>query len=213
MNVLQKKHFKMIGNVQIVLDENAAEWTNVPAIVQQKNNLDELVLRMDDWNEKSGISSKPVTSLKNRLRETLVNKVTTLAGKLYVLGVIKNDEKLKLIGSIGRSDLQKVAETEMEAMVNPILDAANTNIKELAEYGATKDQVTEISTSLDLFKAQIGQPRNIRNNAYIAINKIDDLMDEAMELLNKMMDKLMLMYRISNPEFYGKYERARVIVD
>ncbi|WP_025863761.1 hypothetical protein [Prolixibacter bellariivorans] len=66
---------------------------------------------------------------------------------------------------------------------------------------------------LDNFKALIGQPRTIRNKAFAAKTVLGDLFDEANNLLNNQLDKLMIRFKFTDPDFYEEYTRARVIVD
>ena len=73
--------------------------------------------------------------------------------------------------------------------------------------------ITEILSSVEEFNGLIGKPRSILNNRYTAINTVDQLIDEGSSLLKTRMDKLMLMYRENNPEFYEGYQRARTIID
>jgi hypothetical protein len=47
----------------------------------------------------------------------------------------------------------------------------------------------------------------------VALSTIDNLVDEGNTLLKVKVDKLMLMFRDSKPEFYDGYSRARTIVD
>jgi hypothetical protein len=40
-----------------------------------------------------------------------------------------------------------------------------------------------------------------------------ELVENAMEILNNKLDKVMLQFQFSKPSFYEGYKRARVIVD
>ena len=73
--------------------------------------------------------------------------------------------------------------------------------------------ITEAETSLDDFKALIGQPRTIRNQAFAAKTALQELMDTTNDLLNNRLDPLMIRFKYSDTEFYSEYERARTIVD
>lgn len=45
------------------------------------------------------------------------------------------------------------------------------------------------------------------------LDVIDELVDKCNNLLNNRLDKIMLMFRDSDPDFYNGYKRSRVIVD
>jgi len=83
----------------------------------------------------------------------------------------------------------------------------------LTDYGVTEAMITEAETSLDDFKALIGQPRTIRNQAFAAKSLMEELFDSANDLLKNRLDLLMLRFKYSDTEFYSAYERALTIVD
>ncbi|MBN1181414.1 MAG: hypothetical protein JXB49_03945 [Bacteroidales bacterium] len=203
----------MMETVQVTLDENSTIWSSVPVIVKVKNNLDEIIQRVEELNEKAGNSSRAETITKDTLRNSLMEKIPMLAGQIYVLGTMNNDEGLKQTGSVKRNDILRARETDMEALVSPIISTAKENLDKLKDMGVTADLISEAATTLDSFKAHIGQPRNILNKVYASKSGIDELIDEAMTLHKEQLDKLMLMYQYTKPDFYEQYKRARVIVD
>ena len=73
--------------------------------------------------------------------------------------------------------------------------------------------ITEAETSLDDFKALIGQPRFIRNRAFAAMTLLEELFDTTNDLLKNKLDPLMIRFKFTHTEFYSEYERARTIVD
>ena len=66
---------------------------------------------------------------------------------------------------------------------------------------------------MDEFNALIGKPRSIRNSKFVTLETIELLFEECNKLLKNKIDKVMLMFRDTKPEFYSSYERARTIVD
>ena len=77
----------------------------------------------------------------------------------------------------------------------------------------TEEMITEVETSLDDFKAMIGLPRTIRNQAFAAMNVLEELFDTTNDLLKNKLDKLMIRFEYTNLEFYSEYQRAQTIVD
>ncbi|MGD9993175.1 MAG: hypothetical protein AB7S69_07735 [Salinivirgaceae bacterium] len=51
------------------------------------------------------------------------------------------------------------------------------------------------------------------SNKFAVLQTLDELIQEASQLLNKQMDTIMLMFKGTYPEFYDGYQRSRVIVD
>ena len=96
---------------------------------------------------------------------------------------------------------------EMARIANP------RQRRNLANYGVTEASVTETETSIDQYTTLIGKPRTIRNKAFAAKTALQELMDTTNDLLKNRLDKLMLQFQFTHPEFYDEYLRARTIVD
>jgi hypothetical protein len=73
--------------------------------------------------------------------------------------------------------------------------------------------VTDLLTSVDDFRELVGQPRLIQSQTNLAKKVVEELVENALEILNNKMDKVMLQFQFSDPSFYEGYKRARVIVD
>ena len=102
---------------------------------------------------------------------------------------------------------------ELPGRLTGLTDLLTAHLKSLAPYGVTKAQVTDLLTSIDDFRELVGQPRLIQSQANVAKKAAKELVENAVDILNKKMDKVMLQFKYSNPSFYEGYQRARVIVD
>lgn len=112
-----------------------------------------------------------------------------------------------------KSDIERARETNVEALIAPIIKAARNRLAELADFGITEEMIVELETTLDDFKVLIGQPRTVRNQAYAAMTLMDELFDAANDVVKNKLDKLMIRFKFTNTEFYSEYERASTIVD
>ena len=115
--------------------------------------------------------------------------------------------------ALNKSDIERARETDVEALITPVIDEARNELTNLADYALTEDTIVDLETSLDDFKALIGQPRTIRNQAFAAMTLMDELFDATNDILKNKLDKLMIRFKLTNTEFYSEYERARTIVD
>jgi len=114
---------------------------------------------------------------------------------------------------VSRTDVLRYADADLDARVRAITSLAQENLAGLAEYGVSEGMITEILSSVEEFNGLIGKPRSILNSKYTAMSTVEQLIDEGNSLLKNQVDKLMLIFRESNPEFYEGYQRARTIVD
>ena len=213
MNKTQTNHMRMFLNTQETLDKNTTLWSSIPVLLEVKNNFDELIQRIEVTNEKTQPGSKAVTANKANVLKALAQKVVSLAGALQAYAAITGNAKLAGEVDLVKSDFDRARETDVEALAAPVIDNARKELENLADYGVTEAMITDAETSLDDFKALIGKPRTIRNQAFAAMSLLEELFDSANDLLKNRLDPLMIRFKYSDTEFYSEYERARTIVD
>ena len=203
----------MFLNTQEALDSNSTLWSSIPVMLSTKNSFDELIQRIGDVNEKTVSNSKAVTADKAVTLNNLIAKAVTLSGILQAYAAVTGNVKLAGKVALTKSDLTKIRETDVEARITPVIEQARKELDNLADYGLTEGLIVETETSLDDFKALIGQPRTVRNQAFAAMTLMEELFDAANDLVKNQLDKLMIRFKFSDTEFYSEYERARTIVD
>jgi hypothetical protein len=212
MNKRQRNYFRMFASVQEYLDSHSSIWMAIIRIVTYKNGIDEIIERIVAKSEVAG-ALLSVTNRKDTLRRLIAIKASILSGAIQSFAYDTKD--LDLAAKIGASlsVVDKMKEEELMVFIKVLTDTAELHSTILSEFGVSAEGITEIKTTMAEYGVMIGKPRSILNTKYVAIDTIDDLIDEGKKLLNNQMDNTMLMYRESNKEFYNGYERSRVIVD
>ena len=213
MNIVQTKHQRMFLNTQTSLNNNTSLWNTIPILVSMKNDLDELIQRIEAQNEKTNPGSVEITANKEQVKNGLVQKAMSLSGTLQAYAAINNLPEITAKVKLTKTDISRARETDIEALVKPLIDIARKNMKQLVDFVVTEEIVSDLETSLDDFKVLIGQPRTIRNQAFAAMTLMDELFDATNDILKNKLDKLMIRFKLTNTEFYSEYERARTIVD
>ena len=212
MNKKQRNYFRMFIGTQEFLDNKTTTWSPIKRIVVYKNDLDEVIERISSKSEEAS-SLVGVSGRKETLKNIIAIKGSSLSGSLQAFAYDKGDSDLAEKVEASKSDIIRMKEEELGSFIKVLVDTANQNIKALADFGVSKEILTEIKTSMEEYKKLIGKPRSILNTKYVALDAVDQLFDGGNALLRDKMDNMMLMFRESNPEFYNGYERSRTIVD
>jgi len=213
MNKEHERYFRMFGNVQSVMDTNTSTWSSIPIVSGFKNELDEVIQRIDGIYGDNQDDSKAITRRKEQHRDNLAIKVPIVTSALFVLGDLTNDEKLKDFNRINKSAINTGREYDVVAKVTAVLKICEDKLDQLADFGISEAQITEIETTLDDFKHLIGEARNVRNTVYANINEADQLIDAGNQLLRNKVDKVMKVFELTHSNFYELYTRARSIVN
>ena len=205
--------YQMARSSQNYLDTNNATWSAIPIMNTFKTELDDQLLGVSEKMKATGVSSKGITISKNDLKEQISIKTAVLSGALSAYASVSENQYLLSNGSFVKSDVISMRDIELPGRLTSLTDLLTAHRKSLEEYGITKAQVTDLETSVDDFRELVGQPRLIQSQANLAKKAVEELVDNAMGILNNKLDKVMLQFQFSNPSFYEGYKRARVIVD
>lgn len=202
----------MFLNTQDCLDNYSTEWSAIAIMLIYKNECDELISRITEKSE-TAKSFMGVSDHKKKTKSAIALKASSLSGIIQAYAYGNNNTDLANSVKAARTEIERMKEQDLDAFIRNIVKIARERLKELGDYGVSENMLTELLTSLEEFNALIGKPRSIRNSKFVTLETIEQLFEECNNLFKNKIDKVMLMFRDSKPEFYSSYERARTIVD
>jgi hypothetical protein len=212
MNKNQSNQFRMFLTTQDYLNNHSQVWSAISRVTQYKNDYDELLARIAQKAEEAG-QGIGISDRKVKLKGALSVKASGLSGMLQAFAHEQDDTDLAEAVATSKSNLVKMRDQDIGAMVKKLTGTAEEHMADLADFGLTTDSLTEILSTLEEFNSLIGKPRNILSQRYVALGTLEELFTETSSLLRDKMDNILLMFRENNPEFYDGYTRARTIVD
>lgn len=213
MNVRDTNRFTMLLAVQQYLDNHTATWSTIPILTTLKNEYDALITEIKADLQRAGDELSGVTVSKNMLKDQVATRTVRYAGGLKAYAKVNGNEELAAKADVSHSYFLRHRDADFPQAVQNLLDLLNAEVLNLADYGITEAQLTELGTSLDDFREMIGAPREQQSAADIANREATEGVRDAVDLLNNRMDAVMLMFEGTDPGFYRGYESARVIVD
>lgn len=207
------KHYRMAVSVQKYMDDKTPIWTPIPIIPTIKTQIDGHIIGIQDNLEATGESSVGLTISKNDLREHIAIKAKNLSGAVKAFASRTGNKKLLKNCSFGKKEINNMKELDLPERMRHFTKLLTKHLAELADYGVTEAQITDLDTSVDDFRKMIGRPRLIRSEAGVANKSATDLLKEVMVILKEHLDNVMLQFEETNPAFHLGYLRARVIED
>lgn len=196
-----------------VLDKNTLIWNGVPAMVQAhtefKANLSAL----------EGAVAKQVADItghakdKAAAEEKMIAKTLAVAGSVMAFATVNEDNGLAESMDISPSELRRYRDSVVAQRCQTVYDAANANIAALADFGVLPADTATLQGLINAYVALIAQPRNMITARKGATAEIGTLVRDTMKLLNRRIDRLMIQFKYSHPEFVSQYFDARIIID
>jgi hypothetical protein len=211
MNLKQINRLNMIEAVIAYLSfytEYIAESTGLGETLEKVKTLADAIRAKD--NEKSGATTGKSIKKKNSGKE-LRKQVIKISSALFIWAKKNNEEEIKALASISKSEFKQKRDADKVNTAKAIFNAANG--KDLAFAKVTVEDITRLDTLADEFKDNIVGLSSGASKRAAAGQSLDDMVDEAMKILNEEMDKYMIQFSEEQSEFYNGYKSARVIWD
>lgn len=149
---------------------------------------------------------------KQQLREQMTNFGFVAAAKACAYAIAIDDEVLEMEVTYTDSGLKGLRDTDIADTCQSILEIAQANLANLADYGVTAASLQELSDSITLFNTVLPKTRAAIVTQTIFTDKIAETFEFNEKLLFKM-DKLVTILKFEEETFFDEYFKSRKIVN
>jgi hypothetical protein len=212
MTNIQESKYSMEIGLRDFLNKNASITSKLPAFgilfTQYNSNLNEI----QDLSKQQEVDKSGISENKNLLHADLVAKALDVSRKTESYATMNNHTILAKAVHYSETDLNKSSDLKLTDRALIIHDKAFENIAALADYGVTKDMLTDLKNAIVLFDAAIPAPRTGITESKQVTNQITRLLKANDVLLNKF-DLLMEVIHLSEPAFYSEYKDQRKVIN
>lgn len=151
--------------------------------------------------------------LKVTVRHDYEEEIMRIAGQICSLATKTNDPNLAAETELTLSQLDKMDVDTLEETGTRISGLATASLTGLADFNITQTDVTGLDTMTTQFHGVKTAPRTAIAKRRGKTMTLPPAVKTVTSLLRNNLDKEMLMFKKSNPDFYAGYVSARVIVD
>lgn len=211
MDQLQANRLKMARTTQTFLNDNAATWSAVPIITNTKTEIDGIVDLISAEAERQAAASISVTATKAAKKRAVAEKIDILNDAVEAYGAITGNAALENEAAKSFSDLYRQGEEDFRAAAVNQIAMVEEHIDDLADYGVTQALVDDVKADLNGFLELSGKPRTYIITRRQATEGLESLFDQLREG-HERLDKVMKIFKRSQPDFYNGYVAAREIV-
>lgn len=213
MNQVQENRMSMAYATMKVMDDNAAIWNTVPAIVAAHAEFKANLTALEQAVSRQVKDIKGYTLDKLAAEDRMIAKTLSVAGSVMALATVNGDNGLAEAMNLSPSELRRYRDSVVAQRCMGVHDAAVTNAAALAPYGVAAGDITELKGLIDAYVAFIAVPRTMITARKGATAEIGALVRDTMKLLTNRMDRLMLQFMFSHKDYHRHYLNARIIVD
>lgn len=156
-------------------------------------------------------SKKGVTDSKNTFKDVLIVLTADSFRKLGAFAKFTNNATLAQEVNISESKLRQASDTGVRDYAQIAYDRAQANLAALAPYGITAATQTTLLTNINAYNASLGKPGVSRAESGKTTQQLKTLFKTADAALANL-DAAVEIIRLSQPDFYNAYHKARKII-
>ena len=192
--------------------ETDNSWTKIPALVKAVGEFDTVIAGVATQLEVTALPGGAAASKKTALA-ALVASAHEVAAALHAYATEEGDDELAAEVDFSPTDLAKGRPASIIARVNKIASLAAENLDALADASITQATLTVLGKRTDAYEQWSSKPRQGVAKKAAANAALPRLLKQGRNILTWRMDRLMVQFKASAPEFYAEYKTARKIVD
>ena len=214
MNRRKASQYQMLTSVRSTLTSHEPNetWTEVPALVKALGQLDTVITDMTDHFETLAVPTGSAAGKRSALEE-LVGATHEIAAAIHAYADDAGDAELAAQTDFSASDLADGSASEVVARCAKISSIAAANLDSLAEQNVTQAKLTALDKKVSAFQKLAPKPREGVAKRAAANKEVTKLYAKGRRILTRQVDRLMVPFKESAPEFYAEYKSSRKIVN
>jgi len=203
----------MYHAVQSHLERNKSVWTSVPAMVTTISDFELLLAEIKNYRKLTSENKKGITQQKATQQALVIEHAYELSSALYAMAIKKNDVILAAKVDFTETDLLKKRDDNLVTTCRNIVEFASEHLAELNVYRVTGDELIALEENINRFAENLTTGRVSVSEQKAANKKMKIVFLQVDALLKKQLDRIMVRYRKTEPDFYEKYQNLRRIVN
>jgi hypothetical protein len=213
MDDRQEDKLGMYRTVGTVLDDNAAIFAGVPAMVTQHQNLNDSIGLIDSLAQAQSAVTTGITVDKKTFSDQMVSYGLRVAGALMAYASANNNNTLLAKADLKKDNFAKLRDDQRDDLAQDMHDEANAIVAQLADYNVTAATLSALQTRIDAFRLAIPSPETARKAKSTHTELLKQEFARADMILKQRLDGLIRGFEETNPQFVMDYRNARKITD
>jgi hypothetical protein len=203
----------MLLAVRKQLTDNISIWGGIMTFTNVVNLLIAKIILIQQTETKQTRSTKGITGGKKTKKQELIEKTIEGSSALQSFASDNGNQDLYSLVDFSEAELETLPDAIVKDRAQLVLDTVNANAASLAGEGFDAADIIQLQTLVNEYDVAIPAPITAISNKKTATETLKTLFSETMELLETNLDKKMVQFKQSHPEFFSDYENNREILD
>ena len=213
MNDRQNAKLNMAQRVSDALKRYETVYIGISPMVEAVSELNADIANIRETQKERGAVNVPASTLEKRAAERqMIEPCAKMANAMYVIGFKSDNKDLITLYGLSENSFYRLTGNAALALAKRILDLARIYAAELQKYGIEADEIDALETAIEAYRTVIAKPMDTIGERKQKTTNIVQLFAGLDSTLYDKLDKLMALFKQSDPEFYGEYRTARNII-
>lgn len=209
MNARQESKLNMYQGVQLLCKNNSTITNTNIAFTEALNVLDLNITEIQSYATLAIKHTKGISTDKNLVKANLCLVASKVAGFIFAYASTVNNTVLMEEANYPLNTLKKLREDVIVPTVNNIYQVANANLNVLANYGINQASLDELSHAIADYNKIVPITKTKSSERANFTDNIAKLIEETDTLLKNRLDKLILLFEATHPDFVNTYKKVR----
>jgi hypothetical protein len=214
MNHRQSLKKNMAHRTSNTLGRYANVYSGIPMVVSAVKEFDDTLAQINTVaTERIEVSVPTKTVDKRNAEARMLDRVVPIANALYVIDFIAENTELTNLQGLSDNSFYRLTDSNKVPLAQRVLLLARKYTEELSGAGYDEAKIDEAETSVEDYQKVIANPMNAITVRKQKTTNIKELFASLDSILYDKLDKLMLLFKNSHPDFYDEYRTSRNVIE
>lgn len=199
--------------VELVMNQNAGVWNQVPVISDIVDEFTACISEIENTRMLQESDRSGFTVDKQNARAAAERLTIEVSGALVAYAERNGNQGLKRLVKQTQSGLAGLRDTTAESQMRIVHTEAFRHQAGLAMYGVSAADLNSLLAAINAYKNLIGVTRESTSLEHTGTSRLETLFATGDSILKDQLDPMMEGMKNSTPLFFEEYKSARLIVD
>ena len=213
MNDRQNAKLNMAQRISDMFKRYENEYKGVPAMVSAVKTLNEDIKNIREvLNDRKNINVSASTLEKRAAEKKMIESCVKMANALYVIGFTSDNKDLITLQGTSEYSFYRTSGNIAITLAKRILGLAREQKEQIAACGIVPEKIDEMEKAIDAFQTIIAKPMDTIGERKQKTTNLAQLFAALDSTFYDRLDKLMILFKQTSPNFYGEYRTSRNII-
>ena len=208
----QENKLRMYFTVSAVCESNAELWQDNEVFVADFQRFKLKIPKIEKCRDQMRVENIIHESIKSFDRVELEELAFYLSGKIMAYAKNSGDQLLQAEIKNQRDNIVSASDTELVEICNSLTNKASTDLMKLIDYGVFAETIANLQQLASAYFANLDRARIYHSKYKTTEELLRKYFKDVDDILRNKLDNDIEFYKNSDPEFYGQYKTARIVI-